>query len=197
MTPQTDETEQRKRGWLEWLAIGEGLTALLAIMALIFSIVAIADSQPSRGSVNVTPAAATSGSMAGMRGMAAGATTTAAAGQPVAVSMSMKSDTEHGRKGPDGKWHDAAVPASFAVHPGDQVTLTVENYDSSPHTFTSPALGAATIVPAGSQSNPSVTKVTFTAPSKPGRYLWYCNLPCDPFAMVTIGYMRGYVTVAA
>jgi hypothetical protein len=77
------------------------------------------------------------------------------------------------------------------------VTVTVLHYDPTPHTFTSPTLNANAIVPGGSASTPSKTAVTFTAPSKAGRYLWYCAVPCDPFSMVHIGFMRGYVTVTA
>src|ERR1700752_823454 len=89
------------------------------------------------------------------------------------------------------------MPANFTVHAGATVTLTVYNYDSGQHSFTSPGLGVTQITPAGSASNPSVTTVKFTAPLKPGRYLWYCNIPCDPWAMMHVGYMRGYVTVTA
>ena len=194
MSPEAQQNEQlqqaalKQRGWLEWLTIGEGLSGLVAVLALI---VALAEKQPSASATPLSAPAASASSMAGMPGMAP-----TTAGQPVAVKMSMKSDTEHGRRGPDGTWRDAAVPALFTVHAGATVTMTVQNYDT-PHSFTSPGLGVSQIMPAGTASNPSMTTVKFTAPLKPGRYLWYCNIPCDPWAMMHIGYMRGYVTVVA
>jgi hypothetical protein len=37
----------------------------------------------------------------------------------------------------------------------------------------------------------------FTAPAKAGSYIWYCKVPCDPWAMAHAGYMIGRVKVAA
>ena len=113
-----------------------------------------------------------------------------------AVTLRVKSDTEHGKLGPDGSWHDAFLPAGFTVRAGESVTVTVYNYDDMPHSFTSQALGVNQTILGGSASAPSKTTFTFTAPSQPGNYLWWCALPCDPYSMSTIGFMRGYVTVS-
>lgn len=112
------------------------------------------------------------------------------------VTLKVKSDSEHGKQGPDGNWHDAFLPAGFTVHPGKTITVTVYNYDDMPHSFTSPALGVDQTIPGGSASTPSKTIFTFISPSNAGSYQWWCAVPCDPWAMAHNGYMRGYVTVS-
>jgi plastocyanin len=157
------------------------------VIAVIISIVALASNNPH------------STMIAGQ--YSAAVTPAAPAGPAEAVSLTIKSDTEHGRKGPDGKWHDAFLPANFTVHPGATVTVTVQNYDDMPHSFTSSTLSASQLInqniPAGSSSAPSKTTFTFRAPTTPGSYPWWCAMPCDPWAMAHVGYMRGIVTVAA
>lgn len=138
-------------------------------------------------------------------GCGAGSTGSAtAAGHPVkaavpaaTIAIVAKSDTEHGRKGPDGKWHDAFLPADFTVKAGQRVTLTFTNYDDMAHSFNAAQLGVNVTVPGGSAKKPGTATVTFTAPTKPGAYLWICAMPCDPWAMSHDGYMRGYVKVTA
>lgn len=114
-----------------------------------------------------------------------------------AVTMNVKSDAEHGKLGPDRSWHDAFLPANFTVHAGATVTVTVYNYDNMPHSFTSHSLGVNQVIASGSASRPTKVTFAFTAPSRAGTYLWWCALPCDPYSMATIGFMRGYVTVRA
>ena len=114
-----------------------------------------------------------------------------------ALTLNVKSNTEHGKRGPDGNWHDAFLPADFTVHAGETVTVTVYNYDDMPHSFTSQSLAVNQTIPGGSASSPSKTTFKFTAPSRSGSYQWWCALPCDPWAMAHDGYMRGYVTVSA
>jgi plastocyanin len=111
------------------------------------------------------------------------------------VKMTVKSDEEKGRKGPDGSWHDAVLPADFSVKAGSMVRVTVYNYDEGEHTFTAPGLGADVTIAAGSEAKPAVTTFTFRAPQKAGRYEWFCALPCDPWAMNQDGFMRGEVSV--
>jgi plastocyanin len=118
------------------------------------------------------------------------------------VTVVIKSDAEHGKKGPDGKWHDAFLPANLKVKAGDKVVVTVRNYDDGLHSFTSPTLHVNKIIKAakdekGGKVKPVTTKFTFVAPKKAGKYLWWCNQPCDPWAMAHTGYMRGYVKVHA
>jgi heme/copper-type cytochrome/quinol oxidase subunit 2 len=78
------------------------------------------------------------------------------------------------------------------------VSVTVTNYDSGPHSFTSPSMGVNEVIPGGGTATigKQVT-FTFTAPTKPGSYVWWCAIPCDPWAMAHDGYMRGIVTVTA
>jgi plastocyanin len=112
------------------------------------------------------------------------------------VKLVVKSDEEHAKKGSDGNWHDAYLPADFSVKPGSTVEVTVLNYDEAEHTFTSPELGTEATIAAGSESAPSETTFSFKAPAKKGRFLWFCTMPCDPWAMNHVGFMRGHVTVA-
>jgi len=173
----------RKDGaWREWLAIGVFLTALLSILAVILSLVALS----SNTSTTTTIAQA-----------ATPVASTPAAPPPLAVTMAVKTDTEHGKRGTDGKWHDAILGGNLSVKAGQTVTVTVSNYDSAPHTYTSPSMGLNETIAAGSEKVPRVVKFTFKAPSTPGTYKWFCALPCDPWAMAHDGYMRGHVTVTA
>jgi hypothetical protein len=139
------------------------------------------------------------------------------------ITLRMKPDS---RRGSDGKTHDAFLPtANFSVKAGQRVRVTIYNYDDMPHSFTSPGLakGAAIplgeqqtqgtaqdikvmptpglgldkMIPAGSDKSPSKTIVTFTAPAKAGSYVWYCKMPCDPWAMSHVGFMVGRVKVSA
>ena len=110
------------------------------------------------------------------------------------VSLTIKADTQHARKGSDGKWHDAYLPAAFSVRSGDKVVVSIRNYDPAPHTFTAPRLGLNVVIRPGSGAHPSLTTFTFRAP-KAGTYIWQCAAGCDPWAMAHLGFMRGRVTV--
>jgi len=112
------------------------------------------------------------------------------------VKLVVKSDEEHAKKGSDGAWHDAYLPADFSVKAGATVQVTVYNYDDMPHSFTSPEMGVNEEVAAGSESKPSKTTFTFTAPAEAGSYEWFCDLPCDPWSMSHFGFMKGHVRVA-
>jgi heme/copper-type cytochrome/quinol oxidase subunit 2 len=93
-----------------------------------------------------------------------------------------------------GQPHQAFVPASFVMHSGETVRVSVTNYTSMPHTWTSQALGVNAMIPAGGSSSPSST--TFTIhPGKAGTYDWQCEIPCDPWSMSHMGFMEGSVTV--
>jgi hypothetical protein len=114
-----------------------------------------------------------------------------------ALTLIVRSDAEHARRGPDGAWHDAFLPADFTVHARRRVTITVYNYDDMPHSFTSSALAVNATIPAGAADTPSKTTFSFVAPATAGSYQWWCALPCDSWAMANNGYMRGLVTVQA
>jgi heme/copper-type cytochrome/quinol oxidase subunit 2 len=109
--------------------------------------------------------------------------------------------------GPDGKLHDAFVPCNFTVYANQLVYLTVVNYDTSEHSFTSPTLNVNfAILPSNTTGIPAVSNFQFTE-ANAGVYRWYCSYPCDTgaggWAMTTgsdgqpgqIGFMGGFVTV--
>lgn len=169
----------------EWMMIAIGLVGLLAVMSMIIATVALSAGGSSHTTVVTVPAATEAASIT-------------AAPKPQTIRLAVKADSEHGRLGPDKQWHDAFLPADITVHAGAAVTISVLNYDSGPHSFTSPALGVNGVIPGGGTlTAPSRTTFTFTAPTRPGRYAWWCAVPCDPWAMAHDGYMRGYVTVTA
>lgn len=125
-------------------------------------------------------------------------TTPASNAQPAAapetVNLVVKSDDEHAKLGSDGNWYDAFLPADFTVQAGALVTVTVLNYDNSPHSFTASDLNVNQVIKPGSETTPSTTTFTFTA-AKAGSYSWKCDPACDPWAMNHDGFMRGVVTV--
>ena len=181
---ETEADTPRERAWRDWSMVGIGLTGVLSVLAVILAASALGTTNPTT-TVAATPPPTGSGSSA----------------KPEAVTLKLKSDTEHGKIAANGQWHDAFLPGDFTVHAGSKVTVTVYNYDSSPHSFTSSALSSGQVInqmiSAGSSSAPSKTTFTFTAPSSPGKYSWWCSLPCDTYAMGADGFMKGYVTVAA
>jgi membrane fusion protein, multidrug efflux system len=115
---------------------------------------------------------------------------------PASIKLVIKSDEEHAKKGPEGQWHDAYLPANFSVDPGQKVNVTVYNYDEGTHSFTSTSLGVNEVISGGSETKPHKATFSFTAPTKAGKYEWWCALPCDPWAMEHKGFMRGEVTVS-
>ena len=114
---------------------------------------------------------------------------------PQQLTILVKSDTEHGKRGPDGRWHDAFLPASFRVTAGRRVVLTVRNYDPAVHMIMQPKLGLMLTIPKGSAAHPATATVTFT-PRTRGTFVWHCMAPCDPWAMTHVGFMEGRITVA-
>ena len=142
----------------------------------------------------VAAAAAALGMLVASASLAGTNATKAQKGKIQHVKLVIKSDEEHGKKGRDGKWHDAFLPANFKVKAGAKVIVTVKNYDDMPHTFTSPRLHVNRVIKKGSEKKASTTRFSFKV-KKAGKYLWWCALPCDPWAMKHTGYMRGYVRV--
>ena len=186
------ERSAKERAWHEWMMVGVGLTGLLSVLAIIVSVVALASKSSNTTVQAAAPASGTSVAMG-----SSGGSMPMGASKPEAVKLTVKSDSEKAMKGPDGKYHDAVMPANFTVHAGDRVTVTVYNYDDMPHSWTATDLGVNQNIPAGSEDAPSKTTFTFTAPSSAGKVQWWCAVPCDPYAMSTDGLMKGYVTVAA
>jgi plastocyanin len=142
--------------------------------------------------IRAAAALAVAALIAGLAGVALAASSPSVA----RVALTIKADTQHARKGPDGKWHDAYLPAAFSVKTGEKVVVTISNYDAAPHTFTSKKLGLNVVIKPGSRSRPSVTTFTFRAP-RVGAYTWQCLANCDPWAMNHLGFMKGRVTVHA
>ncbi len=96
-----------------------------------------------------------------------------------------------GTYGSDGQIHDDFSPAYFAVPVGKTIHVTVLNYDTMWHTFTSPVLGLNVWIPPGG-AHPSKVTFSFTAPHT-GNFWWLCDVPCDSYAMLTGGYMQGEI----
>lgn len=187
-TPQVKD-----QAWREWMMVGIGLAGVGSLLAVIVAVAAIGGHPhaPTRlQALRLSAAAAAAASAS------AAARAQASTGTPVSLQVMMKSGAEHAKLAPDGKYHTATLPANLSVEVGDRVTVTVLNYDPSPHTFTAPALNVNAVIPGGSAGSPSKTTFTFAAPAKAGRYLWYCSVPCDPYSMTHVGYMKGYVAVS-
>ncbi|QQE78274.1 cupredoxin domain-containing protein [Alicyclobacillus sp. SO9] len=127
---------------------------------------------------------------------------TSAASQSTAKNQHIYLTVLAGAKlGSDGKMHDIFSPADFVVHPDKPVTVTVYNYDTGEHSFTSQALGVnASVKGAQRKGVPSTTTFTFT-PKETGTYTWACTVPCDDnaggWAMSHDGFMAGKVSVVA
>jgi len=64
-------------------------------------------------------------------------------------------------------------PNTVVAKAGDKVTLQIKNMGNTAHTFLSPALNVNQLdVPIQ-----KTTDVSFTAPSAPGAYQFWCNIP--------------------
>lgn len=169
------------------------LAAVVAVLLSMASLLAVAFKLDNSGGEQLATASS-SMPMGGVMNGTGGTSGGVAAGDE-SVKLTIKSDEEHGKKGSDGNWHDAFLPADFTVSAGATVRVTVYNYDDMPHSFTAGQLGTDVTIPGGSEDKPSVTTFTFRAPQQAGSYEWYCAMPCDPWAMDHDGYMRGRVTV--
>lgn len=208
------------------LAMLAGAALILSVAALAVALVRTGGSTNTSSTASSgTPAnAAAAATGAGTAGMAMGGSGAANSALPVKdFKLYMKPDS---KKGPDGKTHDAFGPVTdLSVKAGQKVRVTFLNYDDMPHSFTSPGLPKGAAIPAGEQQvqgtaqdlkvmplpgvgvdkmiaggsdkHPSKTIITFTAPAKAGTYIWYCKMPCDPWAMAHFGYMVGRVKVTA
>jgi plastocyanin len=173
MSPTSNDNSQASRS--------NGFTMLAATFAVLLSMAALlAVALKLNNNGNTQPASAAP---------------SAAAPAVEGVKLVIKSDEEHGKKGSDGAWHDAYLPADFSVKAGATVNVTVYNYDDMPHSFTAPGLGTNVEIAGGDESKPSKTTFVIHAPQKAGSYEWFCALPCDPFSMTHFGFMKGHVTV--
>jgi hypothetical protein len=112
------------------------------------------------------------------------------------ITMRIDPPPLDGVRNPLGQVVDGYVPASFTMTAGVTTEVTVYNYDTFPHTWTSAALGVNTTMPAGSPTAPSVTHFLIH-PRSAGTFFWHCETPCNAWSMSHIGYMEGYVKVVA
>ncbi len=116
---------------------------------------------------------------------------------------------DEGLVGSDGKKHDTFYAlGATSVKVGQEVTISVANFDDVAHTFTSPELGINIMLqPAKGKDDPSIGTYTFTA-SKAGKFRWFCAIPCDtdtdgwamkvgPNGIGVDGFLAGYITVGA
>jgi hypothetical protein len=93
------------------------------------------------------------------------------------------------KPGPDGKLHDAYSQTTFYVHVGQPVKLVINNTDSAPHSITSAAADVNILVKPGTHTYTLLVK-------KAGKFMWMCNMPCDPFSMSHMGYMMGDIVAS-
>ena len=114
---------------------------------------------------------------------------------------------EDGLVGSDGNKHDTFYLLNpQTVYVGQEVTISIANFDDMPHSWTSPDLGINIMLPpAKSEDTPTITTYTFT-PKKAGTFRWFCAIPCDSdtdgwaMKMSAKGpgqdnFLAGYVTV--
>ncbi len=202
------------------------LIALLAGAALILSVAALTVALIRTGGNSNSSSSAGTAAGAPQAGAGASAAPSAPMNMALPVKNVKLAIKPDAKRGSDGKTHDAFFPTTnVSAKAGQSVRVTIYNYDDMPHSFTSPGLakgapippaeqqtqgtpqdlkvmplpgvGVDKFVPPGSDKQPSRTILTFTAPAKPGSYIWYCKMPCDPWAMSHAGYMIGRVKVTA
>ncbi len=94
-----------------------------------------------------------------------------------------------------GILQDAYVPARFTIKSGEHVDVTVTNFSTDAHSFTSAHLHLNVTIHPGSHTRPRATTFQFTAP-KPGIYYWHCVMPCG-WGMHHLGYMMGEMVVTS
>ena len=101
--------------------------------------------------------------------------------------------TPAGKRGPDGKMHDAFDVTNFSVKAGQPTQLRIDNKDEGTHSITAPVAGISIIVQPGVHTYTLLVKKT-------GRFEWKCIIPCDDdthgWAMTHPGYMAGYITAS-
>ena len=131
-------------------------------------------------------------------------TTTVSVPKTLNITLVVQGDV---KLGPDGLLHDAFTPCNFTVYAGQEVNLTIINYDNDEHSFTSPSLGVNFVVPPSNETGvPSVSNYQYNEATA-GVYRWHYTYPCGTdgggWDMTTgsdgqpdqIGYIGGFVTV--
>jgi nitrous oxide reductase len=93
------------------------------------------------------------------------------------------------KPGADGKLHDAFSVTNFYAHAGQPVKLVINNTDTAVHSIVAPDADVRIMVKPGMHTYTLLVR-------KPGRFQWFCMMPCDPYSMAHDGYMRGYITAS-
>jgi heme/copper-type cytochrome/quinol oxidase subunit 2 len=171
-----EAVEKNGKVVLSWLA-GVGIVA-----ALTMSMIALIGSAQTTTVKTAPPAAA-------LRPTAAVASLSeASVAKAKVIDLSV---IPEGKLGPDGKKHDEFTKTEFTVKVGQPLKLRIDNTDNQPHSITSPVANVNITAMPGTHTY--VLMVT-----KPGKYLWFCEYPCDSdangWAMKNPGYMSGYIT---
>lgn len=133
--------------------------------------------------------------------------TTKSTPKPVHLTMVVEGHAGGSNSTFDNRGHDTMMPENLTVFVGQQVSLTVINYDEGPHSITASDLSLDFQIPGRTALGvPSVTNFQFT-PNKAGTFVWYCRIPCDAgqggWAMTPgpnnmpaqPGFMAGYIIV--
>lgn len=92
------------------------------------------------------------------------------------------------KRGFDGQLHDAYTVTTFNAKVDQPISIKVNNTDSAAHSITAPDLGINIIVKPGIHTYSVIIR-------KKGHFVWYCDLPCDNWAMEHAGYMQGYFNI--
>lgn len=150
------------------------MVTLLAALAIVLALVGIDIALVNGSTAQAKPAAPQVVHVSG-----------APAVEPV-VYLTISADLE---PGPDGKLHDAYSQTTFYAHVGQPVKLVINNTDDTAHSITSADAGVNILVKSGTHTYTLIVK-------KAGRFTWMCNMPCDPFSMQHIGYMKGYIVAS-
>jgi len=163
------------------------LAGLGIFTSLLLSIIALGNTGGSGSAPAPARPASTAPASSGGAGGGAGGGAPAPQ-QPTAAAKTIELKViPEGKKGPEGKLHDAFTVTNFAVTVGQPLYLKIDNTDTVPHSITAPEAGVNIVVKPGTHTYKLVVY-------KPGRFEWHCIFPCDPWSMEHVGYMRGYIT---
>ncbi len=177
------------------------LLATVALSALIVSGCGAATSN-NTAAPTTSPTQTTNQAANSTSGSTSNSSQSADSSTPVAALKTQEMDLTilpGGRLGPDGKMHDTYAQTDLNVIQGVPVKMTIYNYDSGEHSFSSAGLGLnvqAKVSP--KKGVPGITTFTFT-PTKTGDFKWQCVDKCDggmtSYSMTHDGYMMGTVHV--
>jgi hypothetical protein len=177
--PDARSDAEYQREFDEAAARRFGVRALAGVgilAALVMSLVALINTSERQQASATTPPAVE---------QATAASPANASSAPAAV-VELKIVAE-GKKGPEGKLHDDFTVTEFHVTVGQPVTLRIDNTDTVPHSITSPEAGVNVVAAPGTHGYTLLVKTA-------GKFEWHCVFPCDPWSMVHVGYMRGFIT---